>query len=202
MAKGRLEFIFDYSSPYAYFGSLRVEPVAARHGLDLIWTPIVLGGVFQVLGTKPLVDLSPAREKYTLEDLQNLADFYQVPYKPRTAFIVRSVLALRATLQIPQGPERARAAHALFHAAWGQDADLGDAAVVTRVLANAGFDGAKLVEGTQQQSIKDELKRNTDQAIARGVFGTPTYIVEGGKMFWGHDRLDLVDRFYSLSKAG
>jgi 2-hydroxychromene-2-carboxylate isomerase len=167
----------------------------------LIWTPIVLGGVFQVLGTKPLIDLNPARAKYTFEDLQNLADYYQVPYKPRTTFIVRSVLPLRATLQIPQGPERARAIHALFHAAWGQDGDLGDAAVVTRVLTQAGFDGAKLVEGTQQQSIKDELKQNTDQAIARGVFGTPTCFAEGGKMFWGHDRLDLVDRYLSLAKA-
>jgi 2-hydroxychromene-2-carboxylate isomerase len=201
MAKGRLEFIFDYSSPYAYFGSLRVEPVAARHGLELIWTPIVLGGVFQVLGTKPLIDLSPARAKYTFEDLRDLADYFQVPYKPRTAFIVRSVLALRATLQIPQGPERARAAHALFHAAWAQDADLGDAATVTRVLTLAGFDGAQLVEGTQQQSVKDELKRNTDQAIARGVFGTPTFVADGGKMFWGHDRLDVVDRYLSVSKA-
>jgi len=201
MAQAKLELVFDYSSPYAYFGSQRVEAVAVRHNLDLIWTPIVLGGVFQALGSKPLVELSPARAKYTLEDLQNLADYYQVPYKPRTQFIVRSILPLRATLQVPQGPERARAAHALFHAAWAQDADLGDGAVVSKVLTGAGFDGAKLVEGTQQQAVKDELKRNTDQAIARGVFGSPTYFVEGGKMFWGHDRLDLVDRYLSMSKA-
>jgi 2-hydroxychromene-2-carboxylate isomerase len=202
MAQGRLEIVFDYSSPYAYFGSLRVEAVAARHGAELIWTPIVLGGIFQVLGTKPLVELNPARAKYTLEDLQNLADYFQVPYAPRKEFIVRSILPLRATLQVPQGAERGRAVHALFHAAWAQNADLSDGALVARVLSQAGFDGAKLVEGTQQQGVKDELKRNTDQAIARGIFGTPTFIVAGGKMFWGHDRLDLVDRFLSKSKAG
>jgi 2-hydroxychromene-2-carboxylate isomerase len=192
MANGRIEFFFDYSSPYAYLGSLRIESVAARHGAEILWIPVVLGGIFQARGVVSPFLSGSSRAAYTLEDLKTLAAYYQIPYKPRTEFIVKSILPLRATLLVPQGPERARAVHALFDGAWAQDLDLGSGEIVTELLNRAGFDGAKLVAGTQQQSIKEELKRNTDEALARGVFGTPTMIVDG-TMFWGHDRMDVLD---------
>jgi len=195
-----LEFVFDYSSPYAYFGSTLVENVARRNGAEIVWTPIVLGGIFQARNhTAPIMG-DKLKGKYLLEDLQNLSEFHGVPYKPRTDFIVKSILPLRATLAIPQGPERARAVHALFLGAWAQDLDLGDQAVTARLLNGAGFDGKQLCEATKQQTIKDELKRNTDEALARGIFGTPTFFVKG-KMFWGHDRLDVVEQYLKRAKA-
>jgi 2-hydroxychromene-2-carboxylate isomerase len=201
MAQPQIEILFDYASPYAYFGSLRVEGIASRHGATIVWTPVVLGGIFQAVGTTSPMLSSTARSRYVLEDLQNLADCYGVPYRPRTDFFVKSILPLRATLLIAQGAERARAVHAFYAGAWAQDLDLSDPGVVARVLDQAGFAGAKLVEGTQQQAIKDELKRNTNGAIARGVFGTPTFFVNSGKMFWGHDRLELVDHHLRQVKA-
>lgn len=196
----QMEFVFDYSSPYAYFGSALVEPVAERNGAAIVWTPIVLGGIFQARNhTAPIMG-DKLKGSYLLEDLKNLSEFHGVPYTPRTEFIVRSILPLRATLAVPQGPERARAVHALFAGAWAQNLDLGDPAVTTRLLDEAGLDGKALVDATQQQAIKDELKRNTDEAMARGVFGTPTIFING-KMFWGHDRLDVVEHYLKRAKA-
>jgi 2-hydroxychromene-2-carboxylate isomerase len=191
----RIEVVFDYSSPYAYFGSLLVEKVAQQHGLDIEWTPIVLGGIFQARNhTAPIMG-DDLKGPYLLEDLRNLSEVYGIPYQPRTEFIVKSILPLRATLAVPRGPERGKAVHALFHGAWAENLDMSDPANVKRLLDAAGFDGGKLVDATKDQAIKDELKANTDHALKRGVFGTPTFILENGKKFWGHDRLDVVEHY-------
>ena len=197
----RVEVIFDYSSPYAYFGSLLVEQVVQRHGAQLSWTPVVLGGIFQARNHVAPVMGDTLKGPYLLEDLQNLSEVYGVSYKPRTEFIVKSILPLRATLAVPQGAERARAVHALFHGAWAEDLDLSDPAHVKRLLDGAGLDGAQLVQATQSPAIKDELKANTDGALKRGIFGTPTFVLDSGKKFWGHDRLDVVDYYLRRAKA-
>jgi 2-hydroxychromene-2-carboxylate isomerase len=134
-----------------------------------------------------------------LGDLQALTKAHGIPYKQRTQFLFKPILALRAALGIPQGPRRAKAIHAIYRAVWSQDLDVGDPPVLARVLDEAGFDGKALVEGTNAQAVKDELKNNTDQAVARGVFGAPTMFLDGKRMFWGHDRLPLLEH---VLKAG
>ena len=114
MTAPRLEMYYDYASPYAYMASHRVEAVAERHGVELLWLPFVLGGVFQAAGLESPIG-NKVKGTYLLQDLSNLAQAYGVPYTPRTDFIIRSILPLRVTLQIPQGVERAKAAHAIFH---------------------------------------------------------------------------------------
>ena len=94
---------------------------------------------------------------------------------------------------MPQGSERAKAVHALYRGAWAEDLDLGEPAVVERLLSAAGFDGKALVERTQDAAIKEELKALTDGAIAQGIFGAPTFVTADGKIFWGHDRLFLLE---------
>jgi len=187
-----VEFFFDFASPYAYLGSEMVEAVCKRNGTELRWMPMVLGGVFQARGHSAPLD-KPWRREYMMGDLQGLSMAHGIPYKPRTQFLFKPILALRATLEIPQGPQRAKAIHAIYRAVWSQDLDLGDPAVLTKVLSDAGFEGKALVDGTNEPSIKDELKNNTDQAVTRGVFGAPTMFLDGKRMFWGHDRLPLLE---------
>jgi 2-hydroxychromene-2-carboxylate isomerase len=194
MGQHRVEFLFDYASPYSYLGSLLIEGVCARTGAELDWQPIVLGGVFQANDHKAPLD-KPVRRTYLFEDMRNLAEFHHAPYRPRTEFFFKPILPLRATLGVTQGAARAKAVHALFHGAWALDLDLGDPAVVERLLGDAGLDGKALVQGANRQEIKDELKAITDKAIARGVFGAPTMLVDGSKMFWGHDRLPVLEHF-------
>ena len=194
MAKHKVEFYFDYNSPYSYFASLRIEQVCAAAGAELEWLPMVLGGVFQSMHHTPSFQ-NPVRAKYLWEDLQNLADAYGLPYKPRTTFLFKGVLPLRATIQVAQGQERGKAVHALFRGAFAEDKELGDARVVEALLNEAGLNGKALVAGAEQQHVKDQLKESTDRAVARGVFGAPTMFLDGKKMFWGQDRLPILEHF-------
>ncbi len=201
MTAQQVQFLFDYNSPYSYFASLLIEEICERHGAELLWEPIVLGGIFKEDGTTPAHAIEK-RSAYLQQDLENLSEFYGIPYTKRTTFLFNPILAQRATLQVPQGKERARAVHALYRGAFQEDLDLGDPEVVQRLLDEAGLDGAALVEGSQQQWVKDALKQNTDDALAKGVFGAPTCILNGERMFWGHDRLKVLDYFMGKSKNG
>ena len=198
MSRHVIKFYFDYNSPYSYIASLRIEELCKRTGADLLWLPVVLGGIFQSNEIEP-AHTKMNRRKYLFEDLKDLAAFYGLPYKERTVFLFKPILSLRATLAVPQGPERAKAVHALYRGAFAEDLDLGEPDVVTRLLNEAGFDGAALVERTQDAAIKNELKAITDEAIAKGVFGAPTFFIDDGKMFWGHDRMPLMEHYLKKS---
>jgi 2-hydroxychromene-2-carboxylate isomerase len=194
MAGHTVEFFFDYASPYAYFGSELVEAVCLRGKAELKWLPMVLGGIFQARETKALL-FRPAQRDYMLGDLAALSEVHRVPYQARTEFLFKPILALRCTLQVPQGAERAKGVHALYRAAWREDKNLGDPAVAAAALSGAGFDGPALVAGAENAAVKDELKQLTNQALARGVFGAPTMFLDGKRMFWGHDRLPLLEHY-------
>nr|NIP72034.1 hypothetical protein [Gammaproteobacteria bacterium] len=152
MAKHTLKFYFDYNSPYSYIASLRIEELCARNDAELLWMPVVLGGIFQSNEVEP-AHTKVNRRKYLFQDLQDLAAFYGIPYKERTVFLFKPVLSLRATLAVPQGAERAKAVHALYHGAFAADLDLGEAEVVTRLLNEAGLDGAAIVAKTQDAAV-------------------------------------------------
>jgi 2-hydroxychromene-2-carboxylate isomerase len=199
MSSHTITFYFDYTSPYSYVASLRIEELCERSGAGLLWMPVVLGGIFQSNSIEP-AHTKVNRRKYLFEDLKDLSSYYGIAYKERTVFLFKPVLSLRATLAVPQGEQRARAVHALFSGSFAEDQDLGEPEVVARLLSRAGFDGAALVERTQAPEIKDELKALTDAAIARGVFGAPTFFVDDRKMFWGHDRMPIMEHY--LKSAG
>src|SRR5262249_20477954 len=128
-----VEFFFDFSSPYAYMGSELVDDVCKRNQADLKWMPMVLGGVFQARGHTAPLD-KPWRQTYMAADLQSISEAHAIPYKQRTQFLFKPIQALRAALVVPQGPQRAKAVHAIFRGVWSQDLDLGDAAVLAKVL--------------------------------------------------------------------
>lgn len=194
MSRHAIKVYFDYNSPYSYIASHQIEALCERTQSELQWMPMVLGGVFQSNEIEP-AHTKANRRKYLMEDLKDLAAFYGIPYKERTVFLFKPVLSLRATLAVPQGPERSKAVHALYRGAFAEDLDLGDPAVVARLLDDAGLDGQALVQRTEDPEIKNELRAVTDEAIAKGIFGAPTFVVDDGKMFWGHDRMPLLEHY-------
>jgi 2-hydroxychromene-2-carboxylate isomerase len=194
MSRHAIKFYYDYNSPYSYIASLRIEELCGRTGCTLAWMPMVLGGVFQSNEIEP-AHTKLNRRKYLMEDLKDLAAFYGLPYKERSVFLFKPVLSLRATLAAPEGPARTQAVHALFRGAFAEDRDLGDPAVVARLLDEAGLDGKALVARTEEAEIKNELRAITDEAIGKGIFGAPTFVVDDRKMFWGHDRMPLLEHF-------
>jgi 2-hydroxychromene-2-carboxylate isomerase len=183
------EFFFDLASPYSYLASTRLEGIEARTGAKARLVPITLGGLRKSTGHQMP---PPQQLKYMAEDTSRWAQKYGVPMQIPKAFPASTIAALRAVIAAAREGNADRAMHALFRVYWADGEDISDAKVIESALAKAGLDGKRLVEATQTQDVKDELRRNTDLALARGVFGVPMIFV-GERSFWGNDRLEFVE---------
>lgn len=190
-----IEFYFDYSSPYGYLASTRIDELAARHGREVIWRPILLGVAFKTTGGQPL-PMVPLKGDYSKRDFVRSAKFHGIDYRQPTVFPISGVAPSRAFYWADQrGPERAIAlAKALLRAYFVEDVNISDPAGTLAVAEKLGFDAKAMETGMNDQNIKDLLKAEVDKAIARGVFGSP-YVIVDGEPFWGMDRLDQVERW-------
>jgi 2-hydroxychromene-2-carboxylate isomerase len=186
----RLEFWFDFSCPFAYVASTQVEQLAQRTGAELDLRPMLLGGVFKARGTPQnlAATLNPAKARHNLDDIRRQAQRAGVPLRMPPNHPMRTVEALRcvlaAGLSLPL-------IHRIYRAYWDENADIADRSVLSRALTEVGLDAAAILARAESPEIKDELRRRTDEAVARGVFGVPTYFV-GEQLFWGQDRADMV----------
>ena len=188
-----LEFYYDFSCPYAYLASTQVRALAERAGVELTYEPFLLGGVFKAIGND-VGKRAGARLRTDAIDLMRWAEHWGVPLEPPPGHPNRTTTALRAALASGDLP---RATHALFHAYWVEKKNLANPGELTEVLDRTGFEGARLVARAQDDDMKAELRRRTDAALARGIFGAPTFFVDGA-MYWGQDRLDFVARALGL----
>jgi 2-hydroxychromene-2-carboxylate isomerase len=188
----RFEFWFDFSCPYAYVASTRVEALAARVGAELEARPMLLGGVFRARGTPQNLSetLNPAKSAHNLHDMRRQAQMAGVPLQMPAGHPFRTVEALRCLLAV--GAPFMPLAHHFYRAYWAEGRDLGQREVVVDVLRTAGHDPAAVLARANTDEIKDELRRRTDEAVERGIFGAPTCFV-GDQMYWGQDRLDMVE---------
>lgn len=187
-----VEFYFDFGSPTSYLAYTQLPGICAAAGAELVYRPVLLGGVFQATGNASPIAV-PAKGRYTLIDMQRFARRYGVPLKMNPHFPINTLLLMRAAtgVQLRQ-PERFEALLAcVFKGMWVDALNLGDAAVLGPLLAEAGFDPQALLALAAEQEVKDALKANTEAAIKRGMFGAPTLFV-GDEMFFGQDRLDFV----------
>lgn len=187
-----VEFYFDFGSPTSYLAYTQLPGICAEAGAELVYRPVLLGGVFQATGNASPIAV-PAKGRYTLLDMQRFARRYGVPLQMNPHFPINTLLLMRAAtgVQLRQ-PERFEALLAcVFKGMWVDALNLGDAAVLGPLLAEAGFEPQALLALTAEQEVKDALKANTEAAIKRGMFGAPTMFV-GDQMFFGQDRLDFV----------
>lgn len=189
----KFEFYFDFSSPYAYLASERVDAIAAKHGMQVIWRPFLLGAVFKLTNTAPLIG-QPLKGDYSLHDLKRTARRYGFPFALPDQFPFGSVTASRAFYHIEQtNPAGAvRFAKAVFRASFAARRDMCPVESVVAVAIEQGFDGDDVMAGIQSAGIKAHLKQEVDRAIARHVFGAPFFFIDD-EPFWGHDRLTDID---------
>ena len=193
MNQRSIEFFWDAASPYTYLAATQVGALAARAGVAVNWRPFLLGKVFEATGNRMPASV-PAKAKHLFSDVQRWAQHYGVPVAFPKVFPVNSVLALRAGIAAAgqgKGPEFALA---LMKAYWADGADISQPQVVGAVAGALGLDAAALLAQTQEQALKDQLRANTEEAVRRGAFGAPTFFV-GEQMFWGNDRLVLLEEF-------
>jgi 2-hydroxychromene-2-carboxylate isomerase len=191
-----LHFWYDFSSPFAYLASTQIEAIAARTGARLVWQPMLLGALFKEIATPnvPLFDMPESKRAYTYRDLDHWASYWGVPFRFASRFPMRTVTALR--LALLAGDRIAELSQALFHALWVEDADLDDLHTLSEILRRQGYDADDMLSRAQETTVKHALISQTGRAVAAGVYGAPTVIVEherGGRLFWGQDRLGLVE---------
>jgi 2-hydroxychromene-2-carboxylate isomerase len=187
-----LELYWDFSSPFAYLASTQAQALAARTGATLVWRPMLLGGVFKAIGTAdaPILTWSEAKRSYYFKDLARWAEHWGVPFRFPSRFPTMAVKALRAWLALPE-ERRSAFLHATFRAYWAEDRDISDEATL-RALIGEGADEA--LARCSSKEVKDALFASTQRAIDAGVFGAPTWVVDGKDLYWGQDRIVLVER--------
>jgi 2-hydroxychromene-2-carboxylate isomerase len=187
-----VEFFFDLGSPASYLAWTQLPALCARHGAALRYRPMLLGGVFQATGNASPV-MIPAKGRYMFTDLARFAARYGVPFGLPPGFPINTLALMRGLVGTQlRAPERFDALlAALFNGLWVQRRNLGDAAVLEQVLAEAGFTAAEFQLLTGDEEVKAALKQATEEAVERGVFGAPTCFVDG-QMYFGQDRLDFV----------
>jgi len=199
MAK-KLEFFYDCSSPWTYLAFTKIEDVAARHRADLIWKPILVGGVFNAVNPSVYESrTNPVKPKarYYQKDLQDWAHYYGIKIGSPTVFPVNSVKAMRGAFVALEHGLISRYSRRIFERYWGDDADISKDDVMRAIVREVGLDEKEFFEKINSQSYKDKLRVNTEELIERGGFGSPTIFVDG-VMFFGNDRLELVE--WELSK--
>ncbi len=193
----RVTFFYDFASPYAYLASTQIEDVASRCGAIVDWCPIFLGGLFRSIGTPmvPINGYSDAKRRHTLEDMARWARHYDEPFHFPSRFPMTTVTALRLALLAEE--QIAPLSHALFSAYFIANEDLEDLAVLERALGSVGLPKS-LLERVAEPSIKDRLRRNTEEAERLGIFGVPSFRVAQHHgpplLFFGQDRLLFVEK--------
>jgi len=189
-----VEFFFDVGSPAAYLAWTQMPHLCKDCSAQLIYKPMLLGGVFQATGNQsPMV--VPAKAAYMIDDLKRFAQRYGVPFAHNPHFPINTLTLMRgaAGLQMRDEAKLVPYVDAIYRAIWVDGKNMNDPATVGAVLHTAGFDPQALLALAGDAQVKERLKAVTQDAVARGVFGAPAFFV-GGQLYWGQDRLDFVQQ--------
>ena len=186
--KPSIEFYFDFSSPYGYLASHKIEALAAKYARGVTWRPILLGVAFKATGSGPLPSI-PLKGDYAKRDFLRSARFHGVPFRMPEPFPVSTVGACRAFYSLNDPKEQVLLAKALFRAYFIDNVNIGEASQVLKISNSLG-----LRPEIDSQAVKDKTRAEVEAALAKGVFGSP-YIVIDGEPFWGVDRFDQIERW-------
>ena len=187
-----VEFYFDVGSPAAYLAWKRMPQLCQEARAAIDYKPMLLGGVFQAAGNHSPMTV-PAKGRYMVSDLQRFAQRHTIAFNHNPFFPINTLTLMRGATALQMRDEARLLPYvdAVYRAIWVDGKDMNDPAVVGAVLQQAGFDPMTLLGMANDPVVKDRLKAVTQEAVARGVFGAPTFFVDG-QMYWGQDRLDFV----------
>jgi len=187
-----VDFFFDVGSPSSYLAWTQLPGLCASHGAELVYRPMLLGGVYQATGNASPATI-PVKGRYTQMDYERHARRYGVPFQGNPHFPVITLFLMRAVtgIQLRRPEQLQQLLACVFKALWIDALNLNDAQLTARILTEGGFDPAEIERLTQDPETKAALKATTQEAVERGVFGAPTLFV-GDQMFFGQDRMDFV----------
>ena len=197
-----VELFYDYSSPWTYLACTRIEALCRRQRAELVWRPILVGGIFNTVNPsvyEARANPVPAKARYMLKDLQAWAAYYELRIVfPPSVFPVNSVKALRAALVAIEHGKISDYSRRVFAAYFGDDRDISQDDVLRSILVEVGLDPVEVLATIGRPEIKDRIRANTEECVRRGGFGSPTMFV-GDAMFFGNDRLVLLE--HELARA-
>jgi 2-hydroxychromene-2-carboxylate isomerase len=190
-----IDFYFDFSSPYGFLASEKIEALAAKHGRGVEWHPIMLGVVFKQTGAVPLT-MVPLKGDYSRRDMERSARLNGIAFRMPSKFPIPSQAPARVVLWQARRDKAvaARLVHAYYRAFFVDDIDISAPDDAASVAAKCGIDPAAARAAIDDPAVKDALRLENEAAMARGVFGSPFVFVDG-EPFWGMDRLDQVERW-------
>jgi 2-hydroxychromene-2-carboxylate isomerase len=198
-----IEFFFDLSSPWTYLAFHNIQPLAKELGVEISWRPMLVGGIFNTVNPSVYAARDtpvPLKARYLIKDIADWARLAGLAIKmPPTVFPVNSVKAMRGCIWLDK--QMVPFARAAFEIYWGQDKDISQDAVLAEVCNGVGIDPKAFFAGIGEQAVKDRLKANTDEVIARGGFGSPTIFVNKTDMYFGNDRLPVIRAALQRSKT-
>lgn len=191
-----LEFFYDVGSPWTYLAFHRIENLARNAGAELIWKPILVGGVFNAVNQtvyEQRAQPNPLKQRYHAKDLQDWARLYGLEIHWPSVFPVNSVKAMRGALVMQDESALPQWSRACFEAYWGRGEDISQDAVLAQLARRLSQQPDAFLARIAEPEIKARLRANTDELVQRGGFGSPTLFVAGSDMFFGNDRLPLVE---------
>jgi len=195
-----IDYYYSLVSPWTYLGGVRLEETARRHGAAIAYRPVNLGKVFPLSGGLPLGKRAPQRQAYRLAELERWRAYLDMPlnlhprYFPAAEWPAAGMVIAAGN----RGEDCGGLSNAILRAVWAEERNIADADTLLAIAAENGMDGKALLEAAESEPVRAAYEANTKAAIELGVFGAPTYVLDGD-LFWGQDRLDFLDR--ALARA-
>lgn len=187
----QVEFFFDVGSPASYLAWTQLASIAQRHNAEIVWRPMLLGAVFQAIGnTSPAA--VPAKGAYMLKDLKRFSAIYDVPFRFNPFFPVNTMQLMRGVTAYLGTPKFESYLSTIFNALWAEKLNMESPEVVAEVLSKVGIEATDFMARISEPEVKARLKSSTEEAVARGIFGAPSFFVND-EMYFGQDRLSFVE---------
>ena len=189
-----VEFYFDLGSPYSYLAYYRLLQIAEQQEIQIVYKPILLGGVFKATGNRSPIEI-PVKGVYSILDMQRWSEYYHIPMHMNPHFPMNTLTLMRILtgVQLLHLEKFEQVLKLLFDAMFGTPQNLNEPTVLAEVLKPSGFSVEDIMSMVQSEVVKQKLITETEQAIQRGIFGAPTFFV-GDEMYWGQDRLHFVEQ--------
>ncbi|KIZ40003.1 MULTISPECIES: 2-hydroxychromene-2-carboxylate isomerase [Rhodopseudomonas] len=199
MSKTAPQFLFDFGSPNAFLSHQAIPAIEARIGVKFDYVPVLLGGIFKATNNRSpaetLAGVKNKREFHALETARFLKRFGVEPYVWNPHFPINTLNLMRAAIAAQRDGVFEKYVAAAFHHMWVEPKKMDDPEVAAQALNESGLDAARLFAGAQEPEIKARLIANTEDAVKRGAFGSPTFFV-GDEMFFGKEQLREVEEMY------
>ena len=190
-----VEFFFDYSSPWTYLAFDRIETFCERNRVELVWKPFLVGGVFNKVNPSVYQRREnpvPPKDNYYRKDMEDWARYQDITLIKPSIFPLNSVKALRGAFVAIEENKISEYSAACFKAYWTNDQDISQEEILMRVAESAGMDGDAFLSKIGEETVKRKLFETTDEIIGRGGFGSPTFFIDKDDLYFGNDRLELM----------